>query len=73
VVAEAQDSDGTTAFPPWLRAAVPGASSAFPQAQIAEGLTVTGDQELLRRALDNPLMNVLVHTPAAPGLAASAS
>jgi two-component system, OmpR family, sensor kinase len=34
------------------------------QARIAEGLTVTGDQELLRRAIDNLIMNVLVHTPA---------
>jgi len=34
------------------------------QARIAAGLTVTGDQELLRRAIDNLIMNVLVHTPA---------
>ena len=34
------------------------------QARIAEGLTVTGDEELLRRAIDNLLTNVLVHTPA---------
>ena len=34
------------------------------RARIAEGLTVTGDQELLRRAIDNLIMNVLVHTPA---------
>jgi two-component system, OmpR family, sensor kinase len=34
------------------------------QVTVAEGLTVTGDQELLRRAVDNLLMNVLVHTPA---------
>ena len=34
------------------------------QARIADGLTVTGDQELLRRAVDNLLVNVLVHTPA---------
>jgi nitrogen-specific signal transduction histidine kinase len=34
------------------------------QTRIAEGLTVTGDQELLRRAVDNLLTNVLVHTPA---------
>jgi two-component system OmpR family sensor kinase len=33
------------------------------QPRIAEGLTVTGDEELLRRAIDNLLMNVLVHTP----------
>ncbi len=29
---------------------------------VAEGLTVTGDEELLRRAVDNLLTNVLVHT-----------
>jgi two-component system OmpR family sensor kinase len=34
------------------------------QVRVAEGLTVTGDQELLSRAVDNLLMNVLVHTPA---------
>jgi two-component system, OmpR family, sensor kinase len=34
------------------------------QVRIAEGLTVTGDEELLRRAIDNLIMNVLVHTPA---------
>jgi two-component system, OmpR family, sensor kinase len=34
------------------------------QVRVAEGLTVTGDQELLRRAVDNLFMNVLVHTPA---------
>jgi two-component system OmpR family sensor kinase len=34
------------------------------QARIAEGLAITGDQELLRRAIDNLIMNVLVHTPA---------
>ncbi len=33
------------------------------QVRVAEGLTVTGDEELLRRAVDNLLMNVLVHTP----------
>jgi two-component system, OmpR family, sensor kinase len=43
------------------------------QARIAEGLTVTGDQELLRRAVDNLLMNVLVHTPAGTAGAISAS
>ena len=32
--------------------------------RVAEDLTVTGDQELLSRAVDNLLMNVLVHTPA---------
>jgi two-component system, OmpR family, sensor kinase len=35
--------------------------------RVAGGLTVTGDEELLRRAVDNLLMNVLVHTP--PGTA----
>ena len=34
------------------------------QARIPDGLTVTGDEELLRRAIDNLLMNVLAHTPA---------
>jgi two-component system OmpR family sensor kinase len=29
----------------------------------ADGLTAVGDEELLRRAVDNLLMNVLVHTP----------
>ena len=44
------------------------------QAQIADGLTtVTGDEELLRRAVDNLLMNVLVHTPADTACAVSAS
>jgi two-component system OmpR family sensor kinase len=40
---------------------------------IANGLTVTGDQELLRRAIDNLVMNVLVHTPAGTAGAISAS
>jgi two-component system OmpR family sensor kinase len=31
--------------------------------RIANGLTTVGDEELLRRAIDNLLMNVLVHTP----------
>lgn len=31
--------------------------------RIAHGLTVVGDEELLRRAVDNLLTNVLVHTP----------
>jgi two-component system, OmpR family, sensor kinase len=31
---------------------------------IDEGLTAVGDEELLRRAIDNLLMNVLMHTPA---------
>ena len=34
------------------------------QVRIATGVKVTGDEELLRRAIDNVLMNVLVHTPA---------
>jgi two-component system, OmpR family, sensor kinase len=34
------------------------------EVRVAGGLTVTGDQELLRRAVDNLTMNVLVHTPA---------
>ena len=33
------------------------------QVQVADGLTTIGDEELLRRAVDNLLMNVLVHTP----------
>jgi two-component system, OmpR family, sensor kinase len=41
--------------------------------RIAEGLTVTGDQELLRRAVDNLLINVLVHTPAGTAGTFSAS
>jgi signal transduction histidine kinase len=43
------------------------------QVRIAGGLTVTGDEELLRRAIDNLLMNVLVHTPAGTAGAISAS
>jgi two-component system, OmpR family, sensor kinase len=43
------------------------------QARIADGLTVTGDQELLRRAIDNLLMNVLAHTPAGTAGAITAS
>jgi two-component system, OmpR family, sensor kinase len=45
------------------------------QVRIAAGLTVTGDEELLRRAIDNLLMNVLVHTPpdAAGAISASAT
>jgi two-component system, OmpR family, sensor kinase len=31
--------------------------------QVADGLTAVGDEELLRRAVDNLLRNVLVHTP----------
>ena len=33
------------------------------QAQIAAGLVATGDEELLRRAIDNLLANVCAHTP----------
>jgi two-component system OmpR family sensor kinase len=33
------------------------------QVRIAGGLSTVGDEELLRRAVDNLLMNVLVHTP----------
>ena len=32
--------------------------------RITDGLATVGDEELLRRAVDNLLMNVLVHTPA---------
>jgi len=39
------------------------------QVRVARGLVTTGDEELLRRAVDNLLTNVLVHTPA--GTAAS--
>jgi two-component system OmpR family sensor kinase len=34
------------------------------QAAIAPGLTTTGDEEMLRRAIDNLLANVCAHTPA---------
>jgi two-component system, OmpR family, sensor kinase len=34
------------------------------QVRIADRLVTAGDEELLRRAVDNLLMNVLVHTPA---------
>jgi two-component system, OmpR family, sensor kinase len=43
------------------------------QVRVAAGLTVTGDEELLRRAVDNLVMNVLVHTPAGATGAISAS
>jgi two-component system OmpR family sensor kinase len=33
------------------------------RSEIAEGLEVTGDEELLRRAIDNVLANVAAHTP----------
>ncbi len=33
------------------------------RAQIAAGLRVTGDEELLRRAIDNLLANICAHTP----------
>jgi two-component system, OmpR family, sensor kinase len=42
------------------RAAGPGRSW---RVRVADGLVVTGDAELLRRAVDNLLVNVLVHTP----------
>src|SRR5690348_5679960 len=34
--------------------------------RVAAGLSTVGDEELLRRAVDNLLMNVLVHTRTAP-------
>jgi two-component system, OmpR family, sensor kinase len=43
------------------------------QVQVAEGLAVTGDPDLLRSAVDNLLRNVLVHTPAGTAAAISAS
>jgi two-component system, OmpR family, sensor kinase len=43
------------------------------QVRVADGLTVTGDEELLRRVIDNLLMNVLVHTPVGTAGAISAS
>jgi two-component system, OmpR family, sensor kinase len=33
------------------------------QVDVADGLEITGDEELLRRAVDNLCANVLVHTP----------
>ncbi|MGH3166794.1 MAG: sensor histidine kinase [Trebonia sp.] len=33
------------------------------QVHVADGLEITGDEELLRRAIDNLCANVLVHTP----------
>ena len=33
------------------------------QVDIADGLEITGDEELLRRAVDNLCANVVVHTP----------
>jgi two-component system OmpR family sensor kinase len=42
------------------------------QVRIADGLATVGDEELLRRAVDNLLMNVLVHTPAGTAGAISA-
>ena len=43
--------------------------------RVADGMEMTGDEELLRRAVDNLLANVLVHTPptAAGTLTASAA
>jgi two-component system OmpR family sensor kinase len=43
------------------------------QVQVAQGLTVAGDEEVLSRAVDNLLMNVLVHTPAGTAGAITAS
>ncbi len=42
------------------------------QVRIARDLVTVGDEELLRRAVDNLLMNVLVHTPAGTAGAISA-
>jgi two-component system OmpR family sensor kinase len=42
------------------------------QVRIAGGLATVGDEELLRRAVDNLLTNVLVHTPAGTAGAISA-
>jgi len=42
------------------------------QVRIDRGLATVGDEELLRRAVDNLLMNVLVHTPAGTSGAISA-
>lgn len=42
------------------------------QVRIADGLSTVGDEELLRRAVDNLLINVLVHTPAGTAGAISA-
>jgi two-component system OmpR family sensor kinase len=42
------------------------------QVRIASGLATVGDEELLRRAVDNLLTNVLVHTPAGTAGAISA-
>jgi two-component system OmpR family sensor kinase len=40
---------------------------------VADGLAATGDEELLRRAVDNLLTNVLVHTPAGTAAAVTAA
>jgi len=40
--------------------------------RVGNGLGTVGDEELLRRAVDNLLMNVLAHTPAGTGAPASA-
>ena len=45
------------------RAQIADPQRAWP-AQIAAGLVATGDEELLRRAVDNLLANVCAHTPA---------
>jgi two-component system, OmpR family, sensor kinase len=42
------------------------------QVRIADGLAMVGDEELLRRAVDNLLRNVLVHTPVGAAGAISA-
>jgi two-component system, OmpR family, sensor kinase len=41
--------------------------------RVDDGLVTTGDEELLRRAVDNLLTNVLVHTPADTAAAITAS
>jgi two-component system, OmpR family, sensor kinase len=54
------------------RARIAGQERAW-QARIADALTVTGDDELLRRAIDNLLTNVVVHTPADTACAITAA
>ena len=36
------------------------------QVRVEDGLATIGDEDLVRRAVDNLLMNVLVHAPAGP-------
>jgi two-component system OmpR family sensor kinase len=59
-----RDEVGLTAL---IRECVQRAKTADPQrtwqASAADGLEVTGDEELLRRAVDNILANVTAHTP----------